>query len=138
MVNSIHKHFPRVSPVYRGLPITGGSWSKSLIKIIERLSNEKFFCSRKHSCKKLLIWTKNLGPMKLISSMRMYWICFISSWNTNRDCPYKGLMSFIGIWSLTYIVITCILNDATQVGVRRSSGNGKRLLGKIVIFLWCL
>ena len=99
VVKYFNEHFPGVAPAYRGLSIKAGIWPKSLTRMIEWLSNQQLFYYGKHSRKRLPIWTNNLGPMKLISSMRMYWICFISSWNNNRACPCKGLVSFIGIWS---------------------------------------
>ena len=138
LVNSVHKHFPKVAPIDRGLYITGGTWTKLPTRIIEQLSNEQLFCFGKKIMQENLNMHKNLSLVKFISSMIMYSICSISSWNNDRAFPCNDYMSFIGIWSPACIVVSCMLNIATLVGVRRSSGLWSKVAWEYIVFLMVL
>ena len=79
-VLKVHQRaFPRDKPVYMGMSFTRDSCPKSTRRIMEKPPKGIVHWEGKDSRKRAPIWVNKFGPLKLISSMRMYQIWRSSS-----------------------------------------------------------
>jgi len=118
----LHKTLTSVLPTFNGLSLIGGNWLRYLIGINYLPTNGTYMFSVNDSHNRESICMNNLGPMKLISSVKMYLTCFISSWNTPSAWTYKGLNSLIWILSIEWIVLARLLKKTIPVGVNNING----------------
>ena len=79
IVNEFHNSFARLSYSYTYLLMKSGNWPKSPTKIIE-LPPKGILTFFGKSCRSLESFFINIFlPIKLVSSIRIYFTCFISS-----------------------------------------------------------
>ena len=116
MLNLFHKTFLVVLPAYKGLSLIGGSWLRSPTRMMDFPPKGQFFFSGNASHNRASICINNLDPRKLISSINIYLICRISSWDTTSDYPCSGCISLIGIFRAECIVFACILKETIPIG----------------------
>ena len=122
-LKSFHRILRAMLPTYTILSLTWGNWPRFVTKIIDLLPNGTHFFSIKASRKRESICMNNIGPMKLISYMKIHLTYHISSSNTKSAWPCKGLHSLIGILRDEWIVLARILKEATLLGYSNSKGD---------------
>lgn len=105
VVNSLQ--IARVSEcaAYRGLSNTRGSCARSPVRMMDLPPKWVDYSVGNVSHSLVSIFRSSLGPMKLISSIRMYLIYFMPSWNVVSACPLSGCKCLIGILSAECIVV---------------------------------
>jgi len=109
-------------PTYIGMSLTGGSWPRSPTSIIEHPPKGVFMLLGKASRRQSSMRANIFGPMKLISTMRIYCTWSRRSCRIRRDWPSRGCIVVTGMRSAECIVSAFMLNVATPVGARRSKG----------------
>lgn len=107
---------------FKGMSFTGGSWPKSPTRLIEPLPNGAFQWRGNASLRWSSMRERIFGPMKFISSMRMYSTWQSYSCNCRSGWPSRGCIVWIRIRSAEWIVRAFILKATMPIGARNNKG----------------
>lgn len=115
------REFAHDVPTYMGMPFIGGIFPRSPASMIDQFPKGTFWYEGNTSLKRSSMCERILGPIKLISSVKMYlmWNCF--SWRCRSGWTSRGCIYTKGMQRAEWIVSTSTLNMITLVGASRSN-----------------